>query len=120
MADWMLPFAKTIDAAKKYVVSDSLERVDWNAELIRGPQLGATIRQLKEQPGRGLLVGGVRLPTALAAMGLIDDYEFIVHPRIAGHGPALLGGLPKVLDLQLVDRLEYGSGAVAMRFRPKD
>src|SRR5690349_24730537 len=50
MADWMEPFARTIDAAKKYVVSSTLERVDWNAELVRGDQLGNAVQQLKQQP----------------------------------------------------------------------
>ncbi len=118
-ADWMVPFAKTIDSAKKYVVSNTLGEADWNAELVRGDRLLETVRRLKAQEGRGLLVGGVRLPTALAEAGLIDEYEFVVHPRIAGHGPALLGGLSKMINLELIDRQEFGSGAVAMRFRPK-
>jgi dihydrofolate reductase len=119
MADWMVPFARTIDAAKKYVVSNTLERVDWNAELVRGDRLEATIRQLKQQPGKGLLTGGVKLPLALAELGLIDEYEFVVHPRVAGHGPTLFAGLSKLLDLKLVSRTEYGSGAVAMRYEPR-
>jgi dihydrofolate reductase len=120
MADWMVPFARTIHAAKKCVVSDTLPSVDWNnAELLRGADLEATVRKLKQQPGRGLLTGGVKLPLALAELGLIDEYEFVVHPRIVGHGPALFAGLTKPLDLKLVDRLEYGSGAVAMRYVPK-
>ncbi len=118
MDEWMLPFAHTIDAAKKYVVSDSLTQVDWNAELVRGDQLEATVRELKRQPGKGLMTGGVTLPLALAELGLIDEYEFVVHPRIAGHGPTLFAGLSKTLDLELVGRLEYGSGAVALRYRP--
>ena len=116
MADWMVPFARTIDAARKYVVSDTLDRADWNAELVRGNDLERTIRQLKQQPGRGLLAGGVKLPLALAELGLIDEYEFIVHPRIAGHGPTLFAGLSKMVDLKLVSRLEYGSGAMALRY----
>lgn len=119
MQDWMLPFARTIDAAKKYVVSDTLGSVDWNAELVRGSDLETTVRALKAQPGKGLLAGGVRLPAALAALGLIDEYEFVVHPRLAGHGPTLMPGLPSMIDLELVDRLQYSSGAVAMRFVPK-
>lgn len=119
MADWMVPFARTIDAAKKYVVSNTLEQVDWNAELVRGDQLETTVRRLKQQPGKGLLVGGVQLPLALAELGLIDEYEFIVHPRIAGHGPTLFAGLSKVVDLKLVSRLEYRSGAVAMRYESR-
>ncbi len=118
MADWMEPFARTIDAAKKYVVSSTLDRVDWNAELVRG-DLGKAVQQLKRESGKGLLVGGVTLPLALAELGLIDEYEFVVHPRIAGHGPTLFAGLSKYVDLKLVNRLEFGSGAVAMRYEPR-
>ena len=115
--DWMEPFARTIDAAKKYVVSSTLDRLDWNAELVRG-DLGKAVQQLKRGPGQGLLVGGVKLPLALAELGLIDEYEFVVQPRLAGHGPTLFAGLSKHVDLKLVDRLEFGSGAVAMRYEP--
>src|SRR6201981_2576707 len=103
--DWMEPFARTIDAAKKYVVSSTLDRVDWNAELVRG-DLGKAVQQLKQEPGKGLLTGSLKLPLALAELGLIDEYEFVVHPRIAGHGPTLFVGLSKLVDLQLVSRVE--------------
>jgi dihydrofolate reductase len=117
---WMEPFARTIDAAKKYVVSSTLDvdRVDWNAELVRG-DLGQAVQQLKRESGKGLLVGGVKLPLALAELGLIDEYEFMVQPRLAGHGPTLFAGLSKRVDLKLVSRLEFGSGAVAMRYEPR-
>src|SRR5437016_558373 len=115
MPDWTEPFARTIDAARKYVVSSTLERVDWNAELVRG-DLGKAVQQLKREPGKGLFVGGVKLPLALAELGLIDEYEFVVQPRLAGHGPTLFAGLSKRIDLKLVSRLEFGSGAVAMRY----
>jgi len=118
MADWMEPFARTIDAAKKYVVSSTLDRVDWNAELVRG-DLGKAVQQLKEESGNGLFLGGVKLPQALAELGLIDEYEFVVHPRLAGHGPTLFAGLSKYVDLKLVSRLEFSSGAVAMRYEPR-
>src|SRR5215468_2017605 len=119
MADWMEPFARTIDAAKKYVVSSTLDRVDWNAELVRGDHLGKAIQQLKQEPGKGLFVGGVKLPLALAELGLIDEYEFVMQPRLVGHGPTLFAGLSKRIDLKLVSRLEFGSGAVAMRYEPR-
>ncbi len=115
---WMEPFAQTINAARKYVVSSTLPRVDWNAELLRG-DLAKAVQQLKREPGKGLFVGGVKLPLALAELGLIDEYEFVVHPRIAGHGPTLFAGLTKHLDLRLISRLEFGSGAVAMRYEPR-
>jgi dihydrofolate reductase len=116
--DWMEPFARTIDAAKKYVVSSTLDRVDWNAELVRG-DLGTAVQQLKREPGRGLLVGGVKLPLALAELGLIDEYELMVQPRLAGHGPTLFAGLSKHVDLRLVSRREFSSGAVALRYEPR-
>jgi dihydrofolate reductase len=118
MPEWTEPFARTIDAAKKYVVSSTLDRVDWNAELVRG-DLGKAVQQLKQESGNGLFTGGVKLPLALAELGLIDEYELVVHPRIAGHGPTLFAGLSKRVDLTLVSRLEFRSGAVAMRYEPR-
>ena len=128
-AAWRLPrageptdeigsFARTIDAARKYVVSSTLDRVDWNAELVRADQLEQTVRRLKQEPGTGLFVGGVQLPLALADLGLIDEYEFVVQPRLAGHGPTLLAGLSKHVDLTLVGRQDLASGAVALRYVP--
>jgi dihydrofolate reductase len=119
MAEWIKPFARTIDATKKYVVSSTLSHVDWNAELVRGDHLETTVRELKQQPGKGLLVGGVKLPLALAELGLIDEYEFIAHPRLAGHGPTLFAGLSKSVDLKLVGQQAFGSGAVSMRYEPR-
>ena len=118
LPDWMQPFARTIDSAKKYVVSSTLDRVDWNAELLRG-DLATAVQRLKSQSGKGLFTGGVTLPFALAELGLIDEYEFIVHPRIAGHGPTLFAGLTKMVDLKLVSRMEFGSGAMAMTYEPR-
>jgi dihydrofolate reductase len=118
MPDWTEPFARTIDAAKKYVVSSTLDRVDWNAELVRGDLAGA-VHQLKQQPGKGILTGGVKLPLALAELGLIDEYQFVVHPRVVGHGPALFAGLSKPVDLKLVSRSEFASGAVVLQYEPR-
>jgi len=118
MPAWMEPFARTIDAAKKYVVSSTLDRVDWNAELVRG-DLGQAVQQLKRESGKGLFVAGVKLAQALTELGLIDEYEFVVQPRLAGHGPTLFAGLSKHVDLKLVSRVDFDSGAVAMRYEPK-
>jgi len=117
--DWMEPFARTINARRKYVVSSTLDRVDWNAELLRG-DLDEAVRRLKAEPGQRLLLGGVKLALALADLGLIDEYEFLVQPRLAGHGPWLFAGLSRPLDLKQVSRLDFASGAVAVRFEPKN
>lgn len=118
MPDWMEPFARTIHAAKKYVVSSTLEQVDWNAELVRG-DLAQVVPRLKEAHPGGLMTGGVTLPHALAELGLIDEYEFVVHPNLAGHGPTLFAGLSKPIALTPISRLEFRSGPVATRYRPK-
>ena len=116
--EWMEPFARTIDAIRKYVVSSTLEHVDWNAELVRG-DLRQAVERLKREPGKGLLTGGLTLLLALAELGLIDEYEFLVHPRIVGHGPTLFAGLSKLVDLQLASRQEFDSGTVVLRYEPK-
>ena len=119
--DWMdetqVPFADGIDRAKKYVVSSTLDSVDWNSRLLPS-DFASAIRELKAQPGEGIATGGVTLPLALAELGLIDEYELVVAPVIAGRGPRLFDGLPAQLDLQLIDRTELTSGAVALRYRP--
>jgi dihydrofolate reductase len=117
VGEWQLPFAEAIDRAEKHVVSSTLGEVDWNAQLLRG-DLEQAVQRLKDEPGGGLWVGGVTLPLALADLGLIDEYEFLVQPVLAGHGPTLLSGLRERIQLELVDRTEFASGAVAMRYRP--
>jgi dihydrofolate reductase len=116
--EWTEPFARTIDAMKKYVVSSTLDRVEWNSELIRG-NLGEAVRRLKQQPGGPILTGGVQLPLALAELDLIDEYEFVMQPRIAGHGPNLLAGLSEYVELKPIGRAELSSGAIALRYEPR-
>jgi dihydrofolate reductase len=119
--EWMArctrPFAETIDAARKHVASTTLDEVDWNAALVEG-DLATAIGALKQQPGGYILVGGVTLPLALADLGLIDEYELVIHPVIAGHGPRLLSGRARTLHLELVARDHLRSGAVVVRYRP--
>ena len=107
------------ERAKKYVVSTTLDEVDWNAELVQG-DLAEAVRRLKERSGKGLSVGGVALSRSLADLGLIDEYIFVVHPIVAGHGPYLFEGLRERIGLELVERREFRSGAVAQVYRRAD
>jgi len=86
--------------------------------LVRG-DLGKAVQRLKRESPEGLLVGGVKLPMALAELELIDEYESLVQPRLAGHGRTLFAGLSKYVDLKLVSLLELASGAVVMRYEPR-
>ena len=117
MQPWQVPFAETIDRARKHVVSSTLDDANWNADLVRG-DLADEVRRLKQEPGEGLFLGGVTLPAALADQGLVDEYAFLVQPLVAGHGPRLLDGLRAHVQLELVDRQQLGSGALAVRYRP--
>lgn len=117
MDEWDIAFAEAIDRAEKHVVSSTLDAVDWNAHLVRGDLVEA-VRRLKQEPGDGLWVGGVTLPVALAEAGLIDEYEFLVQPVLAGHGPTLLAGLQERVQLELVDTRTLDSGTIAVRYRP--
>lgn len=118
--DWMdaseVAFSEVMDPMRKHVVSSTLDAVDWNASLVRG-DLASAIRELKAQPGRGISVGGVQLPTALAGLGLIDEFTFVVHPVVAGRGPRLLEGVRGQFELELVERRKFGSGVVVQRYR---
>ncbi|MBP8823843.1 MAG: dihydrofolate reductase family protein [Flavobacteriales bacterium] len=118
MLEWMQPFARTMDAAKKYLVSSTVETTEWNTEMVRG-DLATFVQQLKQQPGKGIGVGGVQLAMALTELGLMDEYQIVVHPRIVGRGPTLFAGLSKMVDLKLVGREEFASGVVAMRYEVK-
>jgi dihydrofolate reductase len=119
MEPWMMGFAPVIDKAKKYLVSNTVKQVDWNTELLQG-DLKSAVQAVKQQPGKPLLTGGINLALQLAELGLIDEYEFVVQPRIAGRGPYVFAGLSKVTELKLVDRVEFPSGsAVVMRYVPK-
>jgi hypothetical protein len=71
------------------------------------------------ESGKGLFIGRVKLALALAELGLIDEYDFVVQPWLAGHGPTLFAGLSKHVDLKFVGRRELASGAVAMRYEPR-
>lgn len=118
---WMdaseVSFSEVMDPMRKVVASGTLDAVDWNAELVRGDVVEA-VRRLKEESGRGIALGGVKLPAALAAKGLIDEFTFVVHPVIAGRGPRLLEGVRDQMKLELVERWEFRSGASVQRYRP--
>ena len=117
-ADWQMPFARTIDAMKKYVVSSTLGQVDWNAELVTG-NLGEAVRKLKQQPGKALFTGGALAYRRMQKAKPGTRAKPVMQPRIAGHGPTLFAGLSRYVELKLIDRKELSSGAVALRYKPR-
>jgi dihydrofolate reductase len=111
-------FAQTFDSINKVVFSRSLNRAeDRNTRIVR-TNLGDEILRLKQEPGKNILTGGVDIPSQLIALGLVDEYRFVVTPIIAGEGRRLLEGigLPEKLQLKLVESKIFKSGCVALRY----
>ncbi len=111
-------FARTFDSIKKLVFSRSLASAeDKNTRIVR-TNLRDEILKLKQDPGKNILVGGVDIPSQLIALGLIDEYRFVVTPIIVGEGRRLFEGvsLPEKLRLKLVESKVFKSGCVALRY----
>lgn len=111
-------WAVKLETKPKYVVSSTRREFPWtNSHLIAG-DLRAGVQQLKDATPAGVLLGSGQLAAALDRLDLIDEYQFLVHPRIAGHGPTLYqGGLPRTRRLELVATKPLRSGAVAVHYR---
>ncbi|HET7041177.1 MAG TPA: dihydrofolate reductase family protein [Gemmatimonadales bacterium] len=114
----MREWAVKLEAKLKYVVSSTRTTFPWtNSHHVTG-DLRTGVQQLKDATPGGVLLGSAQLATALDRLDLIDEYRFLVHPRIVGHGPTLYqGGLPGTRRLALVSTHPLQSGAVAMHYR---
>lgn len=100
----------------KFVFSRTLEKVDWNSQLVRG-NLHQEVLKLKEQPGKDLGVGGTGLAAALMQLGLIDEFRPIIQPVILGSGTPFFPALNSVTNLRLVETRTFGSGVVFLRYQ---
>ena len=111
-------WAVKLDAKPKYVVSSTRTDFPWtNSHHITG-NLRASVQKLKDETPAGVLLGSGTLATGLERLGLIDEYRFLVHPRIAGHGPTLhQGGLLATRELELLSASPLSNGVVAMHYR---
>ena len=114
----MREWAVKLDAKPKYVVSSTRKKFPWtNSHLIAG-DLRTGVQELKDATPAGVLLGSGQPATALDRLDLIDEYKFLVHPRIAGHGPTLYqSGPPSTRRLQLFSARPLRCGAVALHYR---
>ena len=114
----MRQWALKLEEKPKYVVSSTRQDFPWtNSHHIQG-DLRTGIRKLKEATPAGVLLGSGLLAAQLDALDLIDEYRFLIHPRIAGHGPTLYqNGLPSTRRLELISAQPFQCGAVAMHYR---
>ena len=114
-------WAVKLESKPKYVVSTTRHDFPWTGSHHLAGDVGTAVQELKDRTPDGVLLGSVALATELDRLDLIDEYLFLVHPRIAGHGPTLHeGGLPAARRLELVSVEPMGNGAVTMRYRRAD
>ena len=114
----LLAWATALEAKPKYVVSTTRSDYSWaNTHHLTG-DLGTAVQQLKDDTPQGVLLGSESLATALDALGLIDEYQFMLQPRLTGHGPTLYHrGLPSTRSLDLVSTTPMSNGAIALHYR---
>lgn len=111
-------WAVKLESKRKYVVSSTRKEYSWTNSYHLSGQLEAEIQRLKDEMPLGVLLGSSNLAVTLERMGLIDEYKFLVQPRLVGHGPTLYeGGLPSTRRLELVSAVPLSNGAVAMHYR---
>lgn len=109
-------FALALTAAKKIVFSRTLNSAEENTTVLHG-DLDNEMRKLKQQSGKNILIGGVDLPSQLIALGLVDEFQFVLHPTIVGDGTRLVdSGLPEKLNLKLVDTKIFQSGYICLHY----
>ncbi|HEY8781456.1 MAG TPA: dihydrofolate reductase family protein [Mucilaginibacter sp.] len=114
-----IEFARAFDAIDKIIVfSQSLDSPEGKKTRIVRTGLHDEILKLKQEQGKNILTGGVTIPSQLAALGLIDEYRFVVHPIVVGEGRRLFEGinLQEKLQLKLVESTVFKSGSVALRY----
>lgn len=117
----ILEWAQKLESKPKYVVSSTRHDFPWTGSHRIDGDLRTAVQELKDRSPDGVLLGSVSLATQLDRMDLIDEYLFLVHPRIAGHGPTLhQGGLPRARRLDLVSAVPLSNGAMTMRYRRAD
>jgi len=111
-------WAVKLETKPKYVVSTTRTDFPWTNSHHLGGDLRTGVQQLKDATPAGVLLGSGRLATELDRLDLIDAYVFLIHPRIAGHGPTLYqSGLPGTRRLELASATPLRNGAVAMHYR---
>jgi len=112
-------FARVFDSLDKIVFSTTLKHVDENNTRIAGGNLAEEVIALKQQPGKDIYVGSLSIASQLSERGLIDEYQFIVHPVLAGKGPRLFEAvkLQERLQLEFIDSKAFRSGVIVLRYR---
>ena len=111
-------FAVLIDSISKIVFSRTVNSVSWKNTTLKKEIIKEDILELKQQAGKNILVGSPALIVALMNLGLIDEYQFAVHPIIAGSGLLLFKNVMQNVRLNLLQTKTFGGGAVVLYYEP--
>lgn len=116
------PMARIMNSLPKYVVSTTLDKVEWNNSTLLKGNVAEEIAKLKQQPGSGylLVVGSGKLAQTLMQLGLVDEYILWIHPLVLGSGKHLFADGIGPMNLKLVDTKTTGSGIVVLTYQPAD
>ena len=111
-------WALTLEDKPKYVVSTTRSDFPWNnSHWIEG-DLYNGVQELKDRTPDGVLLGSGKLAGELDRLDLIDEYRFLVHPMITGHGPTLYQDLlPGTRRLELISAESLSNGAISVHYR---
>jgi len=114
-------YARILNAMRKVVVSRTLESVDWNNSTLMKEVMPEEIERLKQEPGRDIVIyGSASLVRALTNLGLIDEYQILVHPVILGAGKPLFQDIEDRVKLQLVSSITHSSGVVLLTYQLRE
>ena len=111
-------FAITMDNISKIVFSHTLKNVEWKTARIAKRGIEEEVLELRQQPGRNILVGSPSLILALMQLNLIDEYQFCVHPIVLGSGLPLFKDIKDKVSLRLLKTKTFGCGAVSLYYEP--
>ena len=111
-------FAVAIDNTPKIVFSRTLKNVEWKSARLANGDLKKEVLELRQQPGKDVLVGSRSIIVALLNLGLIDEFQLCVHPIIAAKGLPLLNNISDRIDLKLLKTKTFSSGSIILYYQP--
>ena len=111
-------FAKAIDKIPKIVFSHSLKITDWDSAELSDQSIDEKVIELKQPSGKDIFVGSRSLIIQLMKLNLIDEYQLMVHPVVAGGGLPLFENINERTILQLIKAETFSGGAVLLSYEP--
>ena len=109
-------FAATMDNISKIVFSRTLKKIEWKTARLAKQDLKEEVLGLKQQPGKDILVGSPSLIVQCLKLGVIDEYQIVVHPIVLGNGLVLFKNITEKVPLKLMKTKTFARGAVALYF----